>query len=355
MRNLSVGSRLGVAFGVVCTFLAVAGWIGLAGMASMDEAIDRIVRTDLVKVQSAADLADAAMEISRNVDGMFLARDAAELRRLSGVVEGHFRELAEIEGRLVALGLDDADRRSLDEGKRIAAEASARLQSVDRLLAEGAREAAQEQMERDLDPLLVKLEAVAEALAEDTRRDVAAAVERHDAAYATRRQGTLVAIAAALALAIGFAVYATRSITTPVATVVAVAQRIAAGDLRDRLAVTSRDELGTLQAAMATMTERLSGVIAEVRAGSEALTAASQQVSATSQALSQGTGEQAASVEETTSSLEEMSASIGQNAENSRLTEQMASQGARSAEESGVAVTQTVGAMRGIADKIGIV
>jgi methyl-accepting chemotaxis protein len=50
-----------------------------------------------------------------------------------------------------------------------------------------------------------------------------------------------------------------------------------------------------------------------------------------------------------------MSASITQNAENSRQTEQMAAKGARDAQESGKAVTQTVEAMKSIADKISIV
>jgi methyl-accepting chemotaxis protein len=50
-----------------------------------------------------------------------------------------------------------------------------------------------------------------------------------------------------------------------------------------------------------------------------------------------------------------MSASINQNAENSRQTEQMANLGARNAEESGRAVTETVGAMKSIAERISII
>jgi methyl-accepting chemotaxis protein len=147
----------------------------------------------------------------------------------------------------------------------------------------------------------------------------------------------------------------TRSITTPIAAAVAAARRIADGDLRERIVVTRRDEIGTLQEAMAAMSDRLSAVIAEVRAGSESLSAASSQVSATAQSLSQGTGEQASSVEETTASLEEMSASIDQNAQASRETEQVARLGAARAEESGGAVTGTVAAMTSIAEKIGII
>jgi methyl-accepting chemotaxis protein len=87
----------------------------------------------------------------------------------------------------------------------------------------------------------------------------------------------------------------------------------------------------------------------------EGIAAAATQVSAAAQVVSQGTSEQASSVEETTSSLEEMSSSIQQNAENSRQTEQMASSGAKNAEESGQAVGETVQAMKDIAERISII
>ncbi len=153
----------------------------------------------------------------------------------------------------------------------------------------------------------------------------------------------------------GLALYVGRSVTTPIAQAVGLAERIARGDLRGEVEVRSEDELGRLQAAMRDMTHRLRQVIGEVRTGAEALSGAAGQVSTTSQTLSQGTGEQAASVEETTASLEQMSASITQNAENSRQTEKMAQQGSRDAEESGRAGKETVDAMKSIAGRISII
>jgi methyl-accepting chemotaxis protein len=69
-------------------------------------------------------------------------------------------------------------------------------------------------------------------------------------------------------------------------------------------------------------------MIKEVRGGATALSSASTQITSSAQALAQGTSEQAASVEETASSLQQISASIGQNAENTRVMEQMALKGA---------------------------
>jgi methyl-accepting chemotaxis protein len=103
------------------------------------------------------------------------------------------------------------------------------------------------------------------------------------------------------------------------------------------------------------LTKSITQPITEVVSIANALASASAQVSLTSQSLSQGTSNQASSMEETSSSLEEMSSSINQNAENSRQMEQMASKGARDAEESGKAVKDTVSAMRAIAEKIDII
>jgi methyl-accepting chemotaxis protein len=168
---------------------------------------------------------------------------------------------------------------------------------------------------------------------------------------------TTMSMTAALAFAIGvlIAIFFTRSITRPIAEVVAASERIARGDLLTSIQVTGSDETGRLQRAMKDMAEGLTRVIGEVRAASTALAAASEQMSATSQTLAQGTSEQAASIEETTSSLEQMSASIGQNADNSRQTEQMALRGAGEADESGRAMRETVGAMKAIAEKISII
>ncbi|HSN15749.1 MAG TPA: methyl-accepting chemotaxis protein, partial [Anaeromyxobacteraceae bacterium] len=355
MKDLSIGVRLGIAFAAVCGFLVLTGWIGLSGMSSMEVEIERIARVDVAKLRTAQELADHVMETSRAVDGLFLTEDGSALSAVQADVAQQQREFTVAYDRMLALDLDQVDR-ELTESLRVGwAEAAPRIASIQRLLAQGDRPAAQAMMERELDPALVRLEGLANSLMADTAKDVDLAAARQSADYALRRSGTFAAVCAALLLAIGFAVYATRSVTVPVAGAVAAAQRIAAGNLREAVTVGSRDEIGALQEAMQAMVAKLGEVIAEVRGGAEALTAASAQVSATSQNLSQGTGEQAASVEETTSSLEEMSASIALSAESARKTEQVANESARSADEGGRAVGETVGAMRAIAGKISII
>jgi methyl-accepting chemotaxis protein len=160
---------------------------------------------------------------------------------------------------------------------------------------------------------------------------------------------------AAFLFAAGIAFWVTRSITRPLGEAVGVANSLSEGDFSVKIDVQSRDETGMLLSAMKNMVERLSQIITEVRGAADNLSSASEEVSATAQSLSQASSEQAASVEETSASIEQMSASIGQNTENAKVTDGMASKAAKEATEGGEAVKETVTAMKSIASKIGII
>ena len=150
---------------------------------------------------------------------------------------------------------------------------------------------------------------------------------------AAARRAIAVVFLLATAALIGAGVALIRGIRRGLRSVSYSAERIASGDLRHLVEVTSRDELGDLQAAMRAMSGRLGEVIGDVRGGAAALASVAGQVAGTSQQLSQGTGERASSVEETSALLEEMNASIASNAAGSREVEAMASEGAKNAEQ----------------------
>jgi methyl-accepting chemotaxis protein len=355
LRNLSIGVRLGAAFGLLALFLLAVGVASLSSLAGMDALTDEITRDLWVTAQRAQRLADASMEMSRAGDEQFLARDARGAAEAQARFDTWYRAGEKAAAELDGGHLDAAERGGLVKARQALSTGLERQKDVARLLSAGDREAAQGAMERELDPALSALESACDEIVAATSAAVDAAADRQDESYASTRAVALGLIGAALLFAAAISVWVTRSITRPVLGVVAAAERIAAGDLEELVEVESRDEVGNLQAAMRAMAEKLAQVIGEVRGGAEALTGASAQVSATAQALSQGTGEQAASLEETTSSLEEMSASITQNAESSRQTEAMANEGARNAEEGGKSVAETVEAMKAIAEKIGII
>jgi methyl-accepting chemotaxis protein len=133
----------------------------------------------------------------------------------------------------------------------------------------------------------------------------------------------------------------------------ALADTIAQGDLTvDYKPLSDKDKLGH---ALVSMTNRLRGVIGDATIAAQNVAAGTQQLSSTADQVSQGATEQAAAAEEASASMEQMTANIKQNADNAAQTEKIARQSSKDAEASGAAVDKAVGAMRTIAEKIGIV
>jgi methyl-accepting chemotaxis protein len=158
-----------------------------------------------------------------------------------------------------------------------------------------------------------------------------------------------------LVMAIVVALLFARSLSQPVKKVVGIANQIAEGDLSQEIRSNRQDEIGQLMMAMQRMVDGIAAVISQVRSGADNLASAASEVSATAQSMSQGATQQAASVEETTASVEQLNASVQQNTENARITNGIASDSAEQARGGGEAVMRTVGAMKQIAGKIGLI
>jgi len=209
------------------------------------------------------------------------------------------------------------------------------------------QERAQRAYLRAMDPL--------EELLDFIQRSSREASDDSDAIFERARGWIFSVVGVSILVGLLLSVSIARVISRPLSEAVAVADRIAEGDLTVRISAVTRDETGRLLDAMQRMVRKLGLVISEVREGAGTLASASAQVSSSSQSLSQGTSEQAGNVEETTASLEQITLTIAQNRDHSRTMERMAVQGAQDADESGRAVKETVEAMGSIAEKISIV
>ena len=137
--------------------------------------------------------------------------------------------------------------------------------------------------------------------------------------------------------------------------VLRVLQSLAGGDLTKSIDGDYKGLFGDLKTDLNVTIEKLGEVLSNVNGSVTNIANSAEEVSSTAQSLAQGASEQAASVEETSASIEQMGASIDQNNENAKVTNDIASKSARSAEEGGSAVSQTVSAMNDIASKIGII
>lgn len=141
----------------------------------------------------------------------------------------------------------------------------------------------------------------------------------------------------------------------------AAAREIATGRLDIDLHVRPGDT-DSLMAAMRTMATSLTGIVEQVRNGSEAIATGSTQIATGNADLSQRTELQASALQETAASMEQFSATIRQNAENAHEARELAAGASSIAAQGGKVVNQVVETMKGIdgsarkiADIIGII
>lgn len=354
-KNLKIGVRLGVGFGLVLMLLIVVSSLAYQRLGVLNGEIDDMVRDKFPKTVQANDIINEVNVVARVTRNAILAGSQegarTELGRIpasSKIISDRMDKLEKTvtsdEGRRILQGVGETRKAYVSElGKLIELANAGRRDEATTLLM-GNMTRAQDDYLKSVSQLI------------DHQTDSMTKSGETADKMAASAQTLILSIAiAAIVIALAFAWWITRSITRPIRTAVEAAERLAEGDLTVCLDADSKDEVGQLMTAMQNMIGRLTQIIGEVRTAADNLTNAAGQVSATAQSLSQSSSEQAASVEETTSSMEQMTASIAQNTENARVTDGMASKAAEEAAEGGNAVSRTVDDMKSIAGKIGII
>ncbi|RJG07415.1 HAMP domain-containing protein [Noviherbaspirillum cavernae] len=154
------------------------------------------------------------------------------------------------------------------------------------------------------------------------------------------------AAGALLAVAIGF--FLVRSITVPLDQAIAIARRVAEGDLTGDIEVSSTNEIGQLLRALKDMNASLTGIVQNVRVATDMIGTASSQIATGNLDLSSRTEQQAGSLEETASSMEELTGTVKQNGDNARQANQLALSAAEVAVRGGAVVSEVVTTMGSI-------
>ncbi|ELY2588697.1 methyl-accepting chemotaxis protein [Cronobacter sakazakii] len=139
-----------------------------------------------------------------------------------------------------------------------------------------------------------------------------------------------------------------RQIIRPLKLNLALAERIAGGDLSAQIEIDRHDEFGKLTGAMARVNERLRSMTGELRASVGRLTHTAQEIASGNHALAARTEQQTTAVVQTAASMEQLTATVKNNADNARHASQIASQASQTAGRGGDVVRDVVQTMQDI-------
>ena len=347
--STGIGARLGGAFAVLLVLLLGCAGFGVAQLRSLQQSVlnveDRahagVLAAGLVAQahQTSGALGRAVM--SDSLEGVqsnlklaekVTGEAKASMQALTDLSHGEIAALKEVQaaeapyraviGKVAGAikgGDSDAARLALNNTATLAAEA-AYLGALEKLNAE-------------------------------QRKTAATAKEEAAAAYATGRNLLIGGAIVGAALAIGLGLLITRSLTAPAAQAVAVATRIAAGDLtQDVQTIAQHDEMGRLLKAMQAMQTSLRQTVSSVRDNAEGVASASIQIAQGNAELSRRSEGQAGALEETAATMNQLGTTVRNNADNAKQTNQLAQSASEVALQGGAVVSEVVETMKGIND-----
>jgi len=141
-----------------------------------------------------------------------------------------------------------------------------------------------------------------------------------------------------------------RAIVDPIRLAVDVAEKVAAGDLTQRIEAVGKGETAALLRALRHMNDGLVSIVSQVRSGTDTIATASAEISAGNMDLSSRTEQQAGSLGTTASTVEQLTGTVRQNADNARQASQLSIAASDIATQGGAVVDQVVQTMGAIND-----
>ncbi|HDS1692274.1 TPA: methyl-accepting chemotaxis protein [Pseudomonas putida] len=320
LRNLKIGIRAASVFALLGTLVLVMGLIALYETRQMDKATDEIRLTWMPSVVALGEISSnlgraRAITLRAALDDNPTER-TRNLQMLEGInaeLQGGLKDYADT---LIATDdpalfntFNDAHQQYLELQVKV-------LQNI----AAGRMDEAKQQISG---PLTQRADSMMKALvalidynskgAEDASQrssDVA------DEAFTAIISSLLVIMLALAAIAIVL----TRSIVAPLADAVAVAERVALGDLTQEIRIVGRDEPALLLRALSRMQSSLRDTIRKIAASSDQLASASEELHTVTEDTSRGLHQQSAEIDQAATAVNQMTAAVEEVANNAVST-----------------------------------
>jgi methyl-accepting chemotaxis protein len=348
LKRASITNRLRIGLGLIILFMVVLTLTGIRALTMMNGDMERIVHGNYSKIACAQSIRNAIADIDNHMYNTALNNDPETTKKGVEAIK---------EARAV-YGTSMADLEKLEtgaKGKEIIGIikdnfniAQGALDRVLDLIAQGNMSNATNMLTASRE-ISKGLSAASDDMVRYQQERAAENARRAEATFVRTRYFLIILGGSVLVFALFLSRFLANSITVPLSEGVAVARKIAQGDLTARIDNPSGDETGQLLQAMSNMVENLRRIIGEVKTAAGNIASSSQQLNASSELMSKGAGEQAARSSQVATASVEMSQTVLDIAKNASSIETSATGTAKLARDGEGAVERSVDKIRAIA------
>ncbi|MBK5001911.1 methyl-accepting chemotaxis protein [Pseudomonas sp. S31] len=327
LRNMKIGTRAASVFALLGVLVLGMGLTALYETRQMDKATDEIRITWIPAVVALSEISTDLGRARAVTLRAALDNDSRErtrnLEMLKGITQRLTTSLKSYDSTIIA-----ADDRALFNTFTAAHQQYVGLQAqVLQDIAANRMAEAEQQISGPLSQYADNMMKAMAALIDYNGKGAEQASQRSsnvaDEAFEVLIGALLVIVLALVAIA----TLLTRSIVRPLAEAVAVAERVATGDLTRDIQVVGRDEPALLLRALGRMQTNLRETIRKIAASSDQLASASEELHTVTEDTSRGLHQQSAEIDQAATAVNQMTAAVEEVANNAVSTAD-ASQGA---------------------------
>jgi len=364
MRQFSIRFRMQGAVAMVVALFGLVGLTGGIGGYQVKQLNHTFVEHTLHETATVKSTVTHLSRVQRSELGVALAQgDAALVAKEESAWRASLKDLREALNGMLQ-GEEDEDnplaRQALKNLEAYEQTMTGLMKtwrdspSKDNASARAALQPAHEQID-PVEPLVHRMEAIVQGEGEETQAEIVHQMNITGWTFAG-------VIALVVILVVPLTLVNSNSITGPIRQAQLLAQRIATGDLTQRIDSTGRDESAQLMQALDTMQTALRRLVSEVSDSARMIENAALEVSSGNSDLSNRTEMTASQLQESASSMAQVTQNVQQSADAARQAAQLASQATDVAQRGGEIVSGVVqtmdqisGSSHKIADIIGVI
>jgi methyl-accepting chemotaxis protein len=308
-KNLTIGKKLGVGFGVIIVSIIILGVITLfqlnkirVNINDIDERIDKLNNAYIAK--------DCIKNILATIPDFILSEHAQERENMKKLIDENSAKYKEKLEAIRKITRTEEGKKLLDNIENTIKEAVPYNNKVLELASLGKKDEAKKIYDEQVKPRTVKIfQAFDEEVAFHEKglnkrmKEVISLIMREIVIF-------IIITAIVVALGIFFSTFISRSVRKPVAELKGVLEKVAQGDLSVDIKVESKDEIGMISQSLKDSLSSIKSLIAESKTISSSLASSSEELSATTEEISRNLKSQTERASQIASAAEEMSQTV---------------------------------------------
>jgi methyl-accepting chemotaxis protein len=342
LKDIKVGKRLFIAFGIMNLMLVGICAFGLSMITGVNGSLEQVVGKNDVLTKAAYDMKDGLKTANLAILAALTTKDEAYRAKSDGVVNASRLEYRNAVEVIDKLETSEEGKGLIKDIKDIIASGRNVNDKVMELSKSGKTEEAAASFVTDGLPLMAKVfEGCDNFITYQQKRTATLAAE---AKSFYRSCFVFVIIGAILSVAIGVAIalILAKSIVEPINRTISDTKLLSEGNLRQEILVDREDEFGQQAATIKGMVEKWREIIGNVKQASDSVASAGTQLSANAEQTSHGASQQAERAHQVATASEEMSQTVDDIARNATSIATTAAQAAKTAKDGGTTVEAAV-------------